>query len=212
MDKPSENGQDIVAIGGSAGGLEALEALLMRLPADLPAAVLVVLHRPAERTSFLPEILARLTRMPVVVAHDGQRLERATCYLGEPDRHLMIGSDQMIYLLPDGFYRAHNVDALFQSLAYHAGSRVIGVVLSGMLKDGSLGLKAINEAGGLAMVQSPDEALFKDMPRNAIEHDGAIDFVGTIDAIAEEICRQVGSVPAAVISRTNETAASAATN
>jgi len=150
-----------------------------------------VLHRPPERASFLPQILARLTRMRVVVARQGQRLEHATCYLGEPNGHLTIGPGPTFDLLPDGFYRAHNVDALFHSLAQHAGPRVIGVILSGMLKDGSLGLKAIKEGGGLAMAQSPDEALFKDMPRNAIEHDGLIDFVGPINELAEEICRQV---------------------
>lgn len=69
---------------------------------------------------------------------------------------------------------------------------MIGVILSGMLKDGSLGLNAIKGASGLAMVQCPDEALFKDMPQNAIEHDGVVDFVGPIDAPAEEICREVG--------------------
>ena len=186
------NQPDIVAIGASAGGLEAIEALLMRLPPDLPAAVLVVLHRPPERTSFLPGILTRLIRMRVVIAHHGYRLEHAPCYLGEPDTHLTVGPGATVQLLPDSFYRVHNIDALFQSLAHHAGPRTIGVVLSGMMKDGSFGLKAIKDAGGLAMVQSPEEALFKEMPQNAIAYDGPIDFVGPIDALAAEICRRVG--------------------
>jgi two-component system chemotaxis response regulator CheB len=195
MDQQIKPRRDIVAIGGSAGGLEAIEALLMRLPPDLPAAVLIVLHRPPERVSFLPEILARLTCMRVVVAHEGEQLEYGTCYVGDPSCHLMVGPGPTFHLLPDSFYRAHNVDALFQSLAQHAGPRVIGVILSGMLKDGSLGLKGIKEAGGLAMVQSPEEALFKEMPQNAIDHDGRIDFVGPVDALAAEICRAVDARP-----------------
>src|SRR5262245_50819199 len=109
----TQSTRDIVAIGGSAGGLEALEALLLHLPADLPAAVLVVLHRPPERTSFLPGILARLTRMRVVVPKEGQKLEHATCYLGDPALHLMIGPGPTFHMLPDSFYRVHSVDALF---------------------------------------------------------------------------------------------------
>jgi chemotaxis response regulator CheB len=170
--------------------------------------VLVVLHRPTERTSFLPGILARLTGMRIVVAQEGESLEHGACYLGEPDSHLLIGPGPRFHLLPDHFYRAHNIDALFQSLAHHAGPRVIGVILSGMLKDGSLGLKAIKEAGGLAMVQSPDEALFKDMPQSAIEHDGVIDFIGPIDALAEEICRAVGADPNGTSSDPSELLAS----
>jgi hypothetical protein len=99
-------------------------------------------------------------------------------------------------LVPDGFYRGHCIDALFQSLARHAGQRTIGVILSGMRKDGSLGLRAIKEAGGIALVQSPEEAAYPDMPQNAIEYDGSIDFIGPIDVIAEEICRRVGAAPA----------------
>jgi two-component system, chemotaxis family, protein-glutamate methylesterase/glutaminase len=191
MNKAGAISRDIVAIGGSAGALDALEQLLMRFPSDLPAAVLLVLHRPVQHNSFLREILARATRMPIAIAHEGQRLEHGICYLGTPDRHLMVGPGPTFHLLPDGFYRAHNIDALFQSLAYHAGPRVIGVVLSGLLKDGSLGLRAIKDAGGLTMVQSPDEAPFKEMPRNAIKHDGIIDFIGPVDALAERICRAV---------------------
>jgi two-component system, chemotaxis family, protein-glutamate methylesterase/glutaminase len=182
---------DIVAIGASAGGLEALEKLLLQLPPELPAAIVVVLHRPVERISYLREILARLTKMPVVIPEEGERLRHGTCYLGLPDRYLTVGPNASAHLLPDGFYRGHCIDALFQSLARHAGSRTIGIILSGTLKDGSLGLRAIKEAGGLTLVQSPEEAAYPDMPQNAIDYDGTIDFIGPIDAIADEICRRV---------------------
>jgi chemotaxis response regulator CheB len=93
----------------------------------------------------------------------------------------------------DGCYRGHSIDALFCSLARHAGVRTIGVILSGLLKDGTSGLKAIKEAGGIALVQSPWQAAYGDMPESAIAHDGPIDLVAGIDEIAAEVCRLVGS-------------------
>jgi len=182
---------DIVAIGASAGGVEAIEALLIRLPPSLPAAILVVLHRSVGHVTYLPEILQRLRPGPVVVAREGDALEHGTCYLGLPNRHLTVGPSARVHLLTDGFYRGHTIDALFQSLARHAGPRTIGVILSGMLKDGSLGLRALKEAGGVALVQNPEEAAFREMPQSAIEYDGLIDLVGSIEEIAEEICRRV---------------------
>jgi chemotaxis response regulator CheB len=98
--------------------------------------------------------------------------------------------------MPDHFYRSHNVDALFNSLARNAGRRTVGVILSGHLKDGTQGLKAIKEAGGAAFVQSPEEALHPDMPKNAIIHDGQIDLVGPVSKLAQEICRAVGRTKA----------------
>jgi two-component system chemotaxis response regulator CheB len=97
-----------------------------------------------------------------------------------------------VKLLPDAFYRAHNIDALFTSLAQHGGSRAIGVILSGQLKDGTLGLTAIKHAGGVALVQSPSEAKHPEMPENAIKSDGEIDLVAPLDKLAEEISRLVG--------------------
>jgi two-component system chemotaxis response regulator CheB len=94
-------------------------------------------------------------------------------------------------LIHDGFYRGHNIDLLFNSLARNAGARTIGVVLSGLMKDGSQGLAALKEAGGIALVQSPGEAGVKEMPRSAIEFDGPVDKVAPIEALAREICRLV---------------------
>ena len=192
MSEPAQNRRpDIIAIGASAVRLEAIEALLMRLPPSLPAAILIVLHRPPQRVSYLPEILRRFWIGPVVVSWEGDTLEHGTCYLGLSDGHLTVGPDARIQLLSDGFYRGHSIDALFQSLARHAGCRTIGVILSGLLKDGSLGLKALREAGGVDLVQSPEEATFNEMPQNAIDYDGPIDLIGSIDALAVEICRRI---------------------
>jgi two-component system chemotaxis response regulator CheB len=184
---------DIVAIGASAGGIEAVCGLLRHLPPALPAAVLVAVHRPPERISHLQSVLARATAMRVVLPREGDRLQHGHCYVGTPGLHLVIGVGRRIHALHDSFYRGHCIDALFQSLARHAGAHTIGVILSGLLKDGTLGLKAIKECGGLAFVQSPSEAEYKEMPMNAIAHDGMIDFVGPVAAIAAEICRRTGT-------------------
>jgi two-component system chemotaxis response regulator CheB len=186
---------DIVAVGASAGGVAAISALLKELPGDLPASVLVVLHRSVTRSTHLREILARHSRMPVVVPRNGDVLRQGVCYVGEPARHLTVGPGLRVAFIEDGFYRSHNVDALFSSLARNAGRRTIGVVLSGLLKDGTLGLSAIKEAGGIALVQTPEEAEAGDMPLSAIRYDGHIDLVAPVHLLAREICRRTGWLP-----------------
>jgi len=153
---------DIVAIGASSGGVEAMQRLLAAL-SELDAIVLVVLHRPANRTSSLREILLRELRMPVVIARHGELLHHGVCYIAEPSQHLMVGPGLRVDLLPDHRYTTRNIDQLFISLARHYGARTIGVVLSGQLDDGTRGLAAIKKAGGIAMVQSPDEAAYPEM-------------------------------------------------
>jgi len=151
--------------------------------------VLVVLHRPANRTSFLREILMRELRMPVVIARHGELLHHGVCYIAEPSQHLMVGPGLHADLLPDHRYTTRNIDQLFISLAQHCGARTIGVVLSGQLDDGARGLAAIKKAGGIAIVQNPDEAAYPDMPRNAIKYDGPVDLVAPIPDLASEIIR-----------------------
>jgi two-component system chemotaxis response regulator CheB len=183
---------DIVAIGGSAGGLESLCKLLEALPANLHAIVLVVLHRPVERDSRLKEILSRHTALGVEIAVPPQKFRHGICYIGQPSDHLMVGPGLRAELLEDHFYRGHSIDALFNSLALHAGSRTIGVVLSGLLKDGAVGLAAIKAAGGKALVQSPQEARYGDMPRAAAKFMGIkVDLIGNLDALAAAICGYV---------------------
>jgi two-component system, chemotaxis family, protein-glutamate methylesterase/glutaminase len=193
MEAPRHNQFDIVAIGASAGGVEATAELLGLLPHDLDATILVVIHRPVTGFSHLADILSHRSHWRVVVAKDRQTLEHGCCYISPLNEHLIIGQHNKLHLLSDGFYRGHTIDALFGSLARHAGSRTIGVVLSGMLKDGSLGLRSIKEAGGLAFVQSPETAPFSQMPRNAIAHDGPVDLIGSIPAIAAEIRARLGA-------------------
>lgn len=194
---------DIVAIGASSGGIDALQGLLKEL-SDVDAVVLIVLHRPAHRVSYLRDILLRHVNMPVVVPKHGELLHHGVCYIGEPSQHLMVGAGLHADLLPDHRYTTRNIDQLFISLARHYGSRTIGVVLSGQLDDGTRGLSAIKKAGGIAMVQAPEEAAYPDMPRNAIKYDGVVDVVAPTSKLAAEIIRLTGtaSVERSAVNRT----------
>jgi len=196
--QPKKNVHDIVAIGASAGGVEAVSEFLSLLPDDLAAAALVVLHRDPTRRSHLRDILSRKSRLRVVSPKEGDRLEYGVCLVGTPEQHLTVGPGLHVHLMADHFYRSHNVDVLFNSLARNAAGRTIGVILSGMLKDGTQGLNAIKESGGIALVQSPQEATFPEMPENAIKHDGSIDLVAPIAKLATALVRIVGRTNRAV--------------
>jgi two-component system chemotaxis response regulator CheB len=198
LERQYPSSPDIVAIGASAGGIEAASRLLSALPRDFPAAVLLVLHRTPNNPSQLARVIGFKSALPVEIAEEGSELRHGICYIAPTHGHLTIMPEQTIHLLQNGFYRGNSIDVLFSSLARCAGPRTIGVVLSGMLKDGTLGLKSIKEAGGAALVQEPAEASFPDMPRNAIAADGPVDFVGPVDQLAREIRRRVGYVSSAV--------------
>jgi two-component system, chemotaxis family, protein-glutamate methylesterase/glutaminase len=141
---------DIIAIGASAGGLEAIIPFVRRLPVDLPATVLVVLHRSPYLPSRLEEIHRRETRMRVRVAEEGLVLAHGTCLINPPDRYMMVTRNMHINLVRDGFYPGHCIDVLLNSLASCVGPRSIGIILSGVLKDGALALRSLKEAGGVA--------------------------------------------------------------
>ncbi len=164
-------GHDIIVIGASAGGVEALTALVATLPADLPAAVFVVLHLSVSSPSHLPAILARRGPLPVAQAAHGEDIEHGRIYVAPPDQHLRL-RDGRVELTrgprENGVRPA--ADPLFRSAARAYGPRVVGVVLSGTLGDGALGLSAIAARGGITVAQDPDEALFDGMPRAAIRY------------------------------------------
>lgn len=159
----------VVAIGASAGGVEALRTLAAGLPADLAAAVLIVLHIPSYAKSQLPAILSRAGPLPAKQAEDGETIEAGRIYVAPPDRHLLVRAGRIH--LSSGPRENHSrpaIDPMFRSIAREYGSRAIGVVLSGALYDGSAGLLAIKARGGIAIVQDPNEAIADSMPRSAL--------------------------------------------
>lgn len=176
--------RDIVVVGASAGGLQALQQLAGWLPADFPAAVLVVLHLNPEVPSFLPDILTRAGALPAVAAANGEAITPGTIYVAPPDMHLLVerGRTRVVRGPRENRHRPA-VDPLFRSAAWAYGPRVIGVVLSGSLDDGTAGLWAIKQCGGVAIVQDPEEARYPDMPRNALSG-VAVDHSLTVSAIA----------------------------
>jgi len=157
-------------VGASAGGVEALKELVSGLPADFPAAVLVVLHIPPSGGNALATILDRVGPLDAQRATHGEPMVRGTVRVAPPDHHLMVVDGRLALSLgPRENGHRPAVDVLFRSAARSVGARCIGVVLSGALDDGSAGLVAVRGRGGIAIVQDPDEALQPGMPSSAIE-------------------------------------------
>jgi two-component system chemotaxis response regulator CheB len=176
--------RDVVVVGASAGGVEALRVLVRTLPADFPAALLVVMHLSPGASSALPQILGRAGVLPAVAARHGEPLSRGTIHVATPDRHLLV-EDGVLMLSRGPTENGHRpaVNATFRSVAVAKGPAAIGVVLSGSLDDGAVGLASIVERGGLAVVQDPADALYPGMPENALartptEHVYPVDVLG----------------------------------
>jgi two-component system chemotaxis response regulator CheB len=176
--------RDIVVLGASAGGVEALSTVLRPLPEDLPAALFVVLHTSAESPGVLAQILDRDAKIPVHEASDGEPIRHGRVYVARPDRHLML-EERRVRVVRGPKQNRHRpaLDPLFRSAALAFGPRVIGVVLTGNLDDGTAGLRAIKDRGGLAIVQDPREARFPGMPQSALNH-VEVDRVLALAAIA----------------------------
>ncbi len=159
----------VVAVGASAGGVEALTQMAAYLPAELPFAILVTLHMPPGIPSVLARILDRAGPLPAVSAIDGGPLEPGCIHVCVPDRHLLLNDHRMV-LSRGPTKNGHRpaINALFRSTAREFGPRAIGILLSGVLDDGVMGLKAIRSRGGATIAQSPDDAAFPAMPTNAL--------------------------------------------
>ena len=161
---------DIIVIGASAGGVQALSTLVEGLPHTLPAAVFIVLHISANAPSFLPGILGRDSKLPVAHPADGDAIARGRVYVAPPDRHLIIEEDhvKLVHGPKENLHRP-SIDTLFRSAARWAGPRVIGVVLTGARDDGKVGMRAIKQRGGITIVQNPTEAPFPSMPMSVLK-------------------------------------------
>ncbi len=184
--------RDLIVIGTSAGGVEALKYLVADLPADLPAAVLAVLHMMSSGPSRLDAILDRVSKMPVTLAADGERPERGHVYVAPPGFHTLLQGDsiQLSDAPPESGYRP-SIDQFFLSAARAYGRRAIGVVLTGTLSDGAEGLRLIKAHGGATVVQDPDDASFDDMPRNAIEQVEP-DRIAPLEELGGVLCELLG--------------------
>jgi two-component system chemotaxis response regulator CheB len=186
--------RNIIVIGASAGGFEALKTLVAKLPSDLDASIFIVWHMAATVRGILPDVLNRLGGMDAVEPQDGEWIESNKIYVARPDHHLLIDERRIRSTRGPRENRFRPaVDPLFRSAAREFRSRVIGVVLSGALDDGTAGLWAVKSRGGLAVVQDPWDAEIPSMPENAIRA-VAVDHVVPIAEMGELLARlsQVG--------------------
>lgn len=165
-------GRDIIVIGTSTGGIEAMQVLASGLPRDLKASLFVVLHIGADGLGILPDILERAGQLPASNAGNWETIRPGHIYVAPPDHHLLLERSGHVRITrgPKENRFRPAVDPLFRSAAHAFGSRVIGVVLTGGLDDGTAGLWTIKDRGGTTVVQRPDGAIAPSMPLNALEH------------------------------------------
>ena len=162
---------DVVVIGASAGGVGSLQRLVEHIPAEFPAAILVALHLPDGIRSMLPEILSRAGNLPASHASNGQAIRAGHIYVAPAGFHLTVRDGRMI-VTRGAREHGHRpaIDPLFRSAAVAYGKRAIGVILSGLLDDGTVGLRDIKRAGGTAIVQDPRDTEWPSMPQSALNH------------------------------------------
>lgn len=176
---------DVIVIGASAGGVGSLQRVVERLPDTLLAAVFITLHLPEGIRSVLPKILARAGRLPVTHAQNGERIQPGHIYVAPPGFHMTLERDR-VRVSRGAREHGHRpaIDPLFRSAALAFGPRVIGVVLTGQLDDGTVGLVEVKRAGGVAIVQDPEDTPFQSMPKSAIAHVD-VDYILPADEIGQ---------------------------
>lgn len=183
-------GRDIIVVGFSAGGVTALARVVANLPQGLPASILVVHHFPPSSVSALPRILERAGRLPAAHAVHDEPILPGRIYVAPPDRHLLL--DQKVVLARGPRENGHRpaIDPLFRTAAKAYGPRVIGVLLSGTLHDGTAGIMMIKQYGGLAVVQAPGDAMYSGMPSSAIAH-ALVDYTVPVAEMGQLLVRLV---------------------
>jgi len=187
--------KDIIVVGASAGGIEALRVLAGGLPADLPASLFVVLHTSPESPAMLADILDRSGSLPALSPKDRDRIRPGTIYVAPPDRHLLLEPNRVrLTRGPKENRFRPAVDPLFRSAAQTYGPRVIGVILTGYLDDGTAGLWTVKQLGGTAIVQEPSDALIPFMPQNALLH-VKVDYCLPLEEMAPLLVRLTSEAP-----------------
>ena len=168
---PRMFGHNIIVIGASVGGVEAIPRLIKSLPAGLPASVFVVLHTAPHGPGLLPHFIRKTSALPVRHGVEGEKIVHGRVYVSRPDLHLMVDGNRvhMVRGPKENFHRP-SIDALFRTAAESHGPRVVGVVLTGNLDDGTAGLHAVKSLGGVAIVQDPRDAAAPAMPRSALRN------------------------------------------
>lgn len=193
MDELRKPPRFYIAIGASAGGLEALQEFFSAMPVLEGAAYIVVQHLAPDTKSVMVELLAKRTKMDVMLAEDSCQVLDRTIYLIPPGKNLMIGEGRLLLTDQIGHRGSRfPIDLFFRSLAEDCQHKSIAIVLSGTGSDGSRGVAAVKEVGGLVMVQSPEDAKFDGMPYNAIQSQCA-DVVADITVITERLAAYVST-------------------
>jgi two-component system chemotaxis response regulator CheB len=199
--------RDVLAIGTSAGGFDALRFLARSFPADFPAAVLITLHLLDGFRSEFDRILSRDGRLPAVFAKSGMRPEKGRIYIAPAGVHLLADGALQLGTGPQENFARPAIDAMLRSVAVCCGVRAVGVVLTGKLHDGAEGLWAIKQCGGIAVVQDPQDAAFPEMPTAALRRVAA-DYVVKLTempmllaTLAAESAGEPVAVPASIKSQ-----------
>ncbi|BAY96258.1 CheB methylesterase [Tolypothrix tenuis PCC 7101] len=182
--------RDIIVVGTSAGGVEALTELVKYLPPNLNASVIIVLHLPSHSPNVLADILNRGSRLPVFLAQDGQAIEKGHIYVAPSDRHLLVKAGYLqLWQGPKENGSRPAIDPLFRTAARAYGQRLVAVLLTGLLDDGTAGLMAVKMRDGVAIVQRPDDALYAAMPSNAIANVDGIDYILPLSEIPSTLAK-----------------------
>lgn len=181
---------DLVAMAASAGGVQALQAILSALPADFPIPIAIVQHRSSIKPNLLSQVLGRQTRLSVKSAEEGELMRPGTVYIAPPDHHLTVGRDRSVRLIEGRKIRhvRSSANPLFASAAESLGGRVIAVVLTGGDRDATDGVQSVRAAGGVVLAQDEETSQLFAMPRSAIET-GCVDSILPLPEIAPALIR-----------------------
>ena len=192
------NNHHVIAIGTSAGGITALKTLISQLPHNLNASIHIVQHLSGEAASNLPALLNKVSKLRVAFAQDREAIEVGRIYLAPPDFHLMLESDRVRVIKGPRENRMRPaIDPLFRSAAVNYRSYATGIILTGMLDDGTAGLQAIKACGGITIAQKPEDAEYSSMPESAIAN-VEVDYIVPLQNIAEILRKRVRQTPAII--------------